>query len=35
MSTIDGLGVNRGPYFDTAVRDLRDLADRDWDTHQP
>jgi len=35
MSTIDGRGVNRGPYFDAAVRDLRDLADRDWDTRQP
>jgi V8-like Glu-specific endopeptidase len=35
MTTLDGDGVNRGPYFDTAVRNLRDAADGDWDSHQP
>lgn len=30
MSTVDGAGVNRGPYFDTAVRDGLDAADGDW-----
>ncbi|MCW2805983.1 MAG: hypothetical protein JWN06_4200 [Propionibacteriaceae bacterium] len=30
MSTIDGNGVNRGPYFDTAVRDALNAANGDW-----
>jgi V8-like Glu-specific endopeptidase len=30
MSTIDGAGVNRGPYFDTAVRDMKNNANNDW-----
>ncbi|MGL5929388.1 MAG: trypsin-like serine peptidase [Dermatophilaceae bacterium] len=30
MSTIDGGGVNRGPYFDTAVLDGLNAADGDW-----
>lgn len=30
MSTVDGSGVNRGPYFDTAVRDALDAANGDW-----
>lgn len=29
-STVDGLGVNRGPYFDTAVREALNLANSDW-----
>ncbi|MGL5860845.1 MAG: trypsin-like serine peptidase [Phycicoccus sp.] len=30
MSTVDGAGVNRGPYFDTAVSDGLNAADGDW-----
>jgi V8-like Glu-specific endopeptidase len=30
MSTIDSSGVNRGPYFDTAVRDALNAANGDW-----
>lgn len=30
MSTVDGNGVNRGPYFDTAVRDALNAANGDW-----
>jgi V8-like Glu-specific endopeptidase len=30
MSTIDGAGVNRGPYFDTAVNDALNAANGDW-----
>jgi V8-like Glu-specific endopeptidase len=30
MSTIDGSGVNRGPYFDTAVFDALNAANGDW-----
>jgi V8-like Glu-specific endopeptidase len=30
MSTVDGGGVNRGPYFDTAVRDALNAANGDW-----
>lgn len=30
MSTIDGNGVNRGPYFDTAVRNALNAANGDW-----
>jgi V8-like Glu-specific endopeptidase len=30
MSTLDGSGVNRGPYFDTAVRDALNAANGDW-----
>jgi V8-like Glu-specific endopeptidase len=30
MSTIDGAGVNRGPYFDTAVLDGTNAANGDW-----
>ncbi|MEU4679095.1 hypothetical protein [Micromonospora sp. NPDC023737] len=30
MSTVDDSGVNRGPYFDTAVLDGTNAADGDW-----
>ena len=30
MSTVDGSGVNRGPYFDTAVLDGTNAANGDW-----
>ncbi len=30
MSTVDGNGVNRGPYFDTAVLDALNAANGDW-----
>jgi hypothetical protein len=30
MSTVDGSGVNRGPYFDTAVFDGTNAANGDW-----
>lgn len=30
MSTIDGSGVNRGPYFDTAVLNGLNAANGDW-----
>jgi V8-like Glu-specific endopeptidase len=30
MSTVDINGVNRGPYFDTAVQDALNAADSDW-----
>lgn len=30
MSTLDGSGVNRGPYFDTAVFDGTNAANGDW-----
>jgi V8-like Glu-specific endopeptidase len=30
MSTVDGSGVNRGPYFDTAVNDALNAANGDW-----
>lgn len=30
MSTVDGAGVNRGPYFDTAVRNGLNAANGDW-----
>jgi V8-like Glu-specific endopeptidase len=30
MSTIDGSGINRGPYFDTAVFDGLNAANGDW-----
>lgn len=30
MSTVDGSGVNRGPYFDTAVLDALNAANGDW-----
>ncbi|MFI5843108.1 trypsin-like serine peptidase [Catenuloplanes sp. NPDC051500] len=30
MSTVDTAGVNRGPYFDTAVNDGTNAANNDW-----
>lgn len=30
MSTVDGSGVNRGPYFDTAVFNAMNAANGDW-----
>lgn len=30
MSTVDSNGVNRGPYFDTAVIDATNAANGDW-----
>lgn len=30
MSTVDGSGVNRGPYFDTAVLNGTNAANGDW-----
>jgi len=30
MSAVDGNGVNRGPYFDTAVLEALNAANGDW-----
>ncbi|HYP46929.1 MAG TPA: hypothetical protein VEQ66_17250 [Propionibacteriaceae bacterium] len=29
-STVNSAGVNKGPYFDTAVRDMKNAANNDW-----